>query len=103
MWVPVCSSQQDFTVCNCVFFRFNENHVSAFTYVCGPIMQAEAVCDVELFCVVFVNNLLLIEAHHPLHVCTVDPSIPDTLGPEKTVLIFEVSSFQGLEMYYGLL
>ena len=27
-------------------------------------------------------------------------SIPDTLGPEWTVLIIEVSSFQGLKMYY---
>ena len=27
------------------------------------------------------------------------PSIPDTLGPERAVLIIEVSSFQGL--YYG--
>ena len=32
---------------------------------------------------------------------TVDPSIPDTLGPEGTVLIMKVSSFQGLKMYYG--
>ena len=29
---------------------------------------------------------------------TVDPSNPDTLGPESTVLIIEVSSFQGLEI-----
>ena len=32
---------------------------------------------------------------------TADLSIPDTLGPERTVLIIEVSSFQGLRMYYG--
>ena len=32
-----------------------------------------------------------------------NPSNPDTLGPESTVLIIEVSSFQGLEMYCGLL
>jgi hypothetical protein len=29
--------------------------------------------------------------------------VPDTLGPEGTVLIIEVSSFQGLKMYCGLL
>ena len=36
------------------------------------------------------------------YVCTytVDPSILDTLGPEGTVLIIEMSSFQGLKMYY---
>ena len=32
---------------------------------------------------------------------TVDPSILDTLGPERPVLIIKVSSFQGLRMYYG--
>ena len=32
-----------------------------------------------------------------------NPSNADTLGPESTVLIIEVSSFQGLEMYCGLL
>ena len=32
-----------------------------------------------------------------------NPSNTDTLGPEGSVLIIEVSSFQGLEMYYGLL
>ena len=32
-----------------------------------------------------------------------NPSNPDTLGPESTVLIIEMSSFQGLEMYCGLL
>ena len=31
-----------------------------------------------------------------------EPSNPDTLGPESTVLIIEVSSFQGLEMYCGI-
>ena len=31
-----------------------------------------------------------------------NPSNPDTSGPESTVLIIEVSSLQGLEMYYGL-
>ena len=30
-----------------------------------------------------------------------NPSNPDTLGPEMTVLIIEMSSFQGLKMYYG--
>ena len=30
-----------------------------------------------------------------------DPSIPDTMGPEWTVLILEVSLLQGLKMYYG--
>ena len=34
---------------------------------------------------------------------TVDPSSPDTSGPESTVLIIEVSSFQGLKMYCSLL
>ena len=29
---------------------------------------------------------------------TVDPSITNTLGPEGTVLIIEVSSFQGLKL-----
>ena len=29
--------------------------------------------------------------------------IPDNLGPELTALIIEVSSFQGLKMYCGLL
>ena len=32
---------------------------------------------------------------------TVEPSIQDTLGPERTVLIIEMSSFQGLRLYYG--
>ena len=32
-----------------------------------------------------------------------DPSNPDTLGQESTVLIIEVSSFQGLNMYCDLL
>ena len=32
-----------------------------------------------------------------------NPSNPDTSGPKSTVLIIEVSSLQGLEMYYGLL
>ena len=32
---------------------------------------------------------------------TVSPSIPDTLRPERTVLIVEVSSFYGLKMSYG--
>ena len=36
-------------------------------------------------------------------VYTVEPSIPDTLGPERAVLIVEVSSLQGLKMYYGLI
>ena len=30
-----------------------------------------------------------------------DHYIPDTLGPEITVLTIEVSSVQGLKMYYG--
>ena len=30
---------------------------------------------------------------------TVEPSNPDTLGPESTVLIIEVCSFQGLKMH----
>ena len=29
------------------------------------------------------------------------PSNPDTLGPEMTVLIIEMSPFQELKMYYG--
>ena len=32
---------------------------------------------------------------------TGDPAILDTLGPDRTVLIIEMSSFQGLKMYYG--
>ena len=31
---------------------------------------------------------------------TGNPSIPDTLGPERTVMITEVSSFQELKMFY---
>ena len=30
-----------------------------------------------------------------------NPSNPDTMEPEMTVLIIEVPSFQGLKMYYG--
>ena len=30
-----------------------------------------------------------------------DLSTPDTLGPEKTVLIVKVLPFRGLKMYYG--
>ena len=33
------------------------------------------------------------------YIFTVNPSIPDTLGPEGTVM--KVSSFQGLKMNYG--
>ena len=32
-----------------------------------------------------------------------DPSILHTLGPERTVMIIEVSSFQGLEMYLAII
>ena len=32
---------------------------------------------------------------------TVGPSILDTVGPEGTVLMIEVSSFKGLKMYYS--
>ena len=39
----------------------------------------------------------------PANIVQWNPSNPDTLGPESTVLIIEVSSFQGLEMYCGLL
>ena len=31
-------------------------------------------------------------------ISTVDPSIPDTLGPERTVLVIKVSSFQGKDV-----
>ena len=35
-----------------------------------------------------------------LHTCIkVEPSILETLGPDRTVLIIEVSSFHGLRMY----
>ena len=30
-------------------------------------------------------------------------SSPDALGPERTIVIIEVSSFQGLKVYFGLL
>jgi hypothetical protein len=36
-----------------------------------------------------------------IETCAVDLSILDILGLERMVLIIEVSSFQGLEMYYG--
>ena len=37
------------------------------------------------------------------YVCSLKSTIPDTLGPERSVLTIEVSSYQGLKMYYGKL
>ena len=44
-------------------------------------------------------HAVIFDIHSLLNLSTVDPTIPDTLGPERTVLIIEVSAFQGLRMF----
>ena len=50
-----------------------------------------------------IRNMYVIRRLCRLAICatsTVEPSIPDTLGTERTVLIKQMSLFQGLNLFY---